>query len=223
MLAVGLHPYNERFIRPLKGETSSPVERARFAIVPFAMFAGAALGVAYGAALRAWMRLVSEDPEFTWAGTLFIVGAFTVSFALAGLVVGGRRRGWKAMMVPLRMLAIVLSLACFSGAGLVMLPTIVGGALGLARSDWPRWIRRGLVAVAVLSLPLAFLDKPHLSNTRLAVAIVVYAALVSIEIRVFAEPYRPTVGHLPAYVKVASAAVPVLAIGGLGAMIVGIG
>ena len=42
-----------------------------------------AIGVLGGAALgivaRAWMRLISEDPEFSWSGTLFIVIGFTCS------------------------------------------------------------------------------------------------------------------------------------------------
>ena len=35
-------------------------------------FGGALLGVM----ARLWMRFISEDPEFTWNGTLFIIGGF---------------------------------------------------------------------------------------------------------------------------------------------------
>jgi hypothetical protein len=31
-------------------------------------FVGRVVGVGYAACLRAWMRLVSTDPEFTWSG-----------------------------------------------------------------------------------------------------------------------------------------------------------
>jgi hypothetical protein len=40
-------------------------------IVVVAPFAGAALGVV----ARCWMRLITEDSEFTWSGTIFIVVA----------------------------------------------------------------------------------------------------------------------------------------------------
>ena len=39
---------------------------------------GLALGATLGLVARGWMRVASADPEFNWAGTVFIVAAFTV-------------------------------------------------------------------------------------------------------------------------------------------------
>ncbi len=197
--------------------TSSPTTRARppLRVVPLSMLAGAALGVGYGVAIRAWMRLVAEEPEFSWSGTLAIIIGFTVTYALAGLVVGGRRRGWKAAMIPTRTVAIVVSLVCFGAAGLVMLPTIVLGALALARSDWPRWLRVVLAVVAAVSVRGAFAETAHLSAARLGLAIAIYFALIAVEICVFAEPYRPTVARLPTAVKAIAVAGAILGVGAL--------
>lgn len=195
--------------------------RAALRIVPLSMLAGAALGATYGAVMRLWMRFISEDPEFTWAGTFFIVGAFAISFAFVGLVVAGRRRGWKAAMVPARTGAIVVSLSCFGGAGVLMLPTVVLGSLAWARTDWPLALRRVLGLFSAVSVLLAAGGAGELSSARLALAVVWYLAMVVIEIRVLSEPYRPTVARLPLVLKVASIAVPVLLVLGFVLLTVG--
>jgi hypothetical protein len=176
----------------------------------------------YGIALRAWMRLVSESPEFSWNGTLFIVGAFTITGAFAGLVVGARRRQWKALVIPIRFVAVVLSLSCFAGAGVVMLPTIVPGALALARKDWPQWVRRTLAVLSGLSVLIVFAGVDRLGELRAVVAIVTYMALVLVEIRIFSEAYRPTVARLPALCKVFAGMAGAGAALGVAAMTVGV-
>ena len=113
---------------------------------------GLAAGLAYGVCLRAWMRLVSTDPEFSWGGSGYIAGAFAVLGAMAGLVTAGRHRGWRRRLLASRIVGIVLSLGCFVAAGTLMFPTIVPGALGWARSDWPRPVRVGLVLLGLLPL-----------------------------------------------------------------------
>lgn len=185
------------------------------------MLVGAALGVVYGAAIRLWMRFISEDAEFSWSGTLFIVGAFTVSFSLAGLVVGGRRRGWKAAMIPARTIAIVISLSCFGGAGALMLPTVLLGSLAWARIDWPLMVRRGLGLLSAASVLLVFGDPGELSMPRLALGVVWYLALVLVEIRILSEPYRPTVARLPVVVKALCVVCPVLVLLGFAVLTVG--
>ena len=67
--------------------------------------AGLALGAVWGVVARAWMRLVSTSPEFSWSGTLMLVGLS----AIVGLLVGlswraryatGRRRLFRLLFVP---------------------------------------------------------------------------------------------------------------------------
>jgi hypothetical protein len=204
------------------GADSTLTGAGPFRVLPLSFLVGAAAGATYGTALRAWMRLVSDDPEFSWSGTLFIIGAFTVTFALAGLVVGGRRRGWRALLVPTRIVAIVVSLSCFVGAGVLMLPTIVFGALATARTDWRQGVRVTLRRLAGLSVLPVVVDLADRGVVRLAFAVLIYVALVLVEIRVFAEPYRPTVAQLPGTAKVLAGVAAGLAVLGVLAMTVGV-
>ena len=97
-----------------------------------------AVGLVYGAVLRLWMRFVSTEPEFTWSGTGYIVGAFTVLGLMAGLVDLGHRRGRRRTLLATRVVGSVLALGCFTAAGATMFPTIVPASLAVARTDWPR-------------------------------------------------------------------------------------
>jgi len=107
-------------------------------------------GFVLGAAARAWMRLISDSPEFTWSGTIFIVGGFTV-FGLVQSTVALRRRRirrrWALTIV--RVIGIVGMMPLFVAAGAVMFPTVMGAGLARARSDWPRWVRVVCVVVAL--------------------------------------------------------------------------
>ena len=64
-------------------------------IAPLRVVASAVLGLVAGAVFglvaRGWMRLVSADPEFSWSGTVFIIGAFVLWGFAQGLVMGVRR------------------------------------------------------------------------------------------------------------------------------------
>ena len=106
-------------------------------------------GLALGVAARAWMRLISEDPEFTWSGTLFIVLGFTM-FGLTQAIVAVARsrapRRWKLTIV--RTIGGIFMLPLFAAAGAVMFPTVVGAGLGSARTHWHRLIRAFCFLVA---------------------------------------------------------------------------
>ena len=98
------------------------------------------------------MRLVSTDPEFTWSGTLFIVGVFAFAGLMQGVALAVRGRGWRWWaQLPVRAVAAFSALLLGGGAGVVMLPSIVSGSLATARTDWPRALRIGLTAVAVVN------------------------------------------------------------------------
>lgn len=88
---------------------------------------GASAGVAWGVLARIWMRLISEDPEFTWAGTLGIVGLAAGLGAGVGVVaaarLGGRSLWWTVAVVP--------GLVLFMSPGMLLAPCFLLG--GLAR------------------------------------------------------------------------------------------
>ena len=70
--------------------------------VPRAAAAGLALGGGWGVAARIWMRLITTDPEFTWSGTGFILGATGIGGLALGLMYGVRRAGrsrWWRLLV----------------------------------------------------------------------------------------------------------------------------
>jgi hypothetical protein len=94
-------------------------------------------GTALGAIARAWMRLISDDPQFTWSGTLFIVIGFAV-FGLAQSIVAVVRdratRRWSTSIA--RLLGTIGLMPLFVGAGALMMPTVVGGGLAAARPEW---------------------------------------------------------------------------------------
>ncbi len=46
---------------------------------------GFALGATWGVLARVWMRLISTEPEFSWVGTLSIVGLAAVLGAGVGV------------------------------------------------------------------------------------------------------------------------------------------
>jgi hypothetical protein len=120
-------------------------------------------GLLWGVLARAWMRLITADPEFTWSGTTFIVVAFTIAAGAQGVAWAVRQRGWPWWAQAIaRTLALVLALPLGSGAGIVMLPAIITGSLAAGRTDWPGWVRIALAGVAAVNavalFPLFLLD-----------------------------------------------------------------
>lgn len=92
-----------------------------------AALVGFGLGAAWGAVARAWMRLVSTSPEFSWSGTVMIVGLSAVLGMLVGVSwrarhATGRRRWFRLLFVP--------GLILFAGQGLPLAPGfLVAGPL----------------------------------------------------------------------------------------------
>ncbi len=116
---------------------------------------GLVVGIILGAVARGWMRLISDDPEFSWDGTLFIIGSFTVWGFAQGFVIGVRRitsRRWVVSLV--RAFGIVGMMPIFSGAGAIMAPMVIFGGLALHRSEWKSVIRVLLCIVA--AVPVIF-------------------------------------------------------------------
>lgn len=113
---------------------------------------GLVFGAVVGVAARAWMRLVSSDPEFSWSGTVFIVGLFAFAGLVQGLAFAVRRRRWTWWhQLPARVVAAFGALLLGTGAGIVMLPAIVGGSLAVARTGWSRRARAVAACVAAVN------------------------------------------------------------------------
>jgi hypothetical protein len=104
---------------------------------------GIALGAGWGVLARIWMRQVSTIHNFSWTGTLFIVGLAALAGASLGLVDAARRRGgsrwWRLAALP--------SLLLFFGPGVPFLPSYLLGGWA-----WGSRASRALRAVAVLPL-----------------------------------------------------------------------
>jgi hypothetical protein len=111
-------------------------------------------GLILGIIARAWMRLISDDPQFTWSGTIFIVGGFTVfgfTQSVVAVVRRHTRRRWTLTIV--RVVGAIGLLPLFVGAGALMLPTVVAGGLAKFRVEWnniARWICLAVATVPVL-------------------------------------------------------------------------
>jgi hypothetical protein len=125
-------------------------------ILAAGLFGGLTLGII----ARAWMRLISEDPEFTWNGTIFIVGAFAVfGFTQAIVAVARRRERRRWALTVIRVVGIIGLMPLFVGAGAVMLPTVVAGGLARARVGWNhlvRWICLSIAMIPVLIVGSGF-------------------------------------------------------------------
>ena len=150
------------------------------------LLTGAVLGLLWGVGMRAWMRFITFDPEFSWSGTLFIIGATTLAGAMTGLAYHrwrlGRGQRWRFLglfFLPLGM-----------AAGSVMVPSFVLGGLALGRKQWHPWLRILMGAIAV-GFQVFFLMNEVLPAGRAVWAIPIYAVFLAIETWAFSIMARP--------------------------------
>ena len=149
---------------------------------------GALGGLVWGIGLRAWMRFITTNPEFTWSGTLFIIGATTLAGAMTGLAHNrwqlGRGNWWRLLgffFLPLG-----------AAAGSVMVPTFALGGLALGRWRWPIWTRLLLAAVAIGFQIFFFANSvDDLPAGRELPALLIYAVFLAIETWAFSIMARP--------------------------------
>jgi hypothetical protein len=177
------------------------------------LLAGVA-GLAWGVVARLWMRFISTDPEFTWSGTLFIIFGFGIFGLTQGVALAGRRAGWRRPgLTVARVVGGIGMVPIFGGAGALMLPTVLGGGLAWFRTDWSRWVRGVLVAVACL--PPVFLFGSGLSEDGWSFKLVVGALLLLPLYGVIILATRPTLApqldgwRLPRLVRIGLALVTV--------------
>ncbi len=148
---------------------------------------GASLGLGWGVAARAWMRLISTQPEFSWSGTGSIVGACTVVGLLLGAAEASRRRGGRRWRRATAASALLLGV----GAGIIVLPTALLGGLAAGLQRWHPVIRTvlglGAAAPALLVARDIWRTWP---SPRGAVAIAVWVALAATLALAFSVPFR---------------------------------
>lgn len=116
-----------------------------------AILAGALAGAIWGVVARVWMRVISAEHEFTWGGTLGIIGIFAV-FGLGQAVAAiARRSAWPmGRQIAMRVLSIVATIPMGLAAGAPMLPYLLLAALALGRTDLHRAVRFALAALAIV-------------------------------------------------------------------------
>jgi len=206
-------------IAPQRAATDRTV-RARWT-VPAALGLGVLGGAVLGVVARLWMRLISTEPEFTWSGTLFIVVAFAL-FAFGQAVSWSARRTSRRRrrVTAARTAGVVLSLAIFGGAGSLMLPTVLAGALAAWRTDWTRAVR---VVVAIAAVPIAgFLAKEIVGDLGWGVhgltGVALFVALYGVVIVALGPTVAPVADgwRMSRRVRIALTVAPV----GLGALFV---
>jgi hypothetical protein len=136
------------------------------------------------------MRFITTNPEFTWTGTGYILGATTLAGMLLGL--GWARRAkakgnwWR--LTGLSMLPLGVA------AGGVMIPSVALGALALGRKNWHGAVRGVLLAIAAGIQILAFTAGPGdgFPSNKVVPAMVIYAVLISLEAVAFSIPFLPS-------------------------------
>ena len=141
---------------------------------------GLLLGAAWGVAARVWMRLISDQPEFSWAGTLFVVGLAAVfgasTVAAATALRQGRSGWWRLLATP--------GLLLFASQGIAFLPGFLVAAAGLSRRSRTGYV---VALVGVLVVPVLLwgdlrLDEVTMlpASTRAQVAMLVGMPLLGL-------------------------------------------
>lgn len=183
---------------------------------------GIGLGIAWGVAMRGWMRYISTEPDFSWAGTIFILGASAI---VGGLLAFARHRRsvggigwWRLTMISLLMLG---------AGGAVMWPSVVLGAIAFARKR-PPWLRFVLVLAALGAqypvLQDTVLDNRSFGLVESVIAVAWYLPFLTAEAWAFSVVFTPrlTGAPIPGRLKAALIAVPVAMVSIMGILVVGI-
>jgi len=186
------------------------------------VIAGAVIGICWGSLMRAWMRYVSTSPEFSWSGTLFIIGAAATVGSILGFarhrrIVGGV--GWWRLSA--------LSLVLLGAGGAVMWPSVVAGgaAFAIRRPRWMRWPLAGGAAVAQIPVLLeTVVDNWTFGATDKVIAILWYLPMLALEAWAFSVVFasRMEDAPMPGRVKRIALAAPVAMAALLGGVAMGI-
>lgn len=151
---------------------------------------GLAAGLVWGAAARGWMRYVSEDPEFSWSGTLAILGLSMLAGLTLGSVEWLRRKGCRGW----RRLAALPALLMFASPGMLMAPSALFGALALSGRGG-RWVRLPAVALAAGPAAPFLLEEGFPHSTAVSLG---WYALLCLALAVGWLPVMLVTGRTPA-------------------------
>lgn len=161
----------------------------------WALARGLTIGAGVGIAYRLWMRLISTNPSFSWDGTIFIIllGVFAgVGASLARTARTRFRRRWARGVA--RTLGTIAVLALGLGQGMIALPVWLLGGLAWARSQWNRWVRVALLALAAGATWMMFHtiapDLEGLHTVRRLLAVPTFFALAAAIAMLFTWPTR---------------------------------
>ncbi len=114
---------------------------------------GLVTGLGLGIVARSFMRLLTEEPDFTWSGTLFIVGLFTVFGVAQELVAAIRTRTSRRWItVPIRVIGGFSYLVLAGGPGVLLVPFLWLGGLAMWRTSWHRRVRATLAILAAADM-----------------------------------------------------------------------
>lgn len=167
---------------------ASAVGTARHPVLRGALV-GAGLGVVWGVGVRIFMRLVSDNPGFSWAGTLFILGLAGLMGTGLGILAAakahGGRRWWRLAVLP--------GLLLLAGQGMPFIPSFLLGSLAFSRRHpalralgvaaigggvWVLWWLIHLNTDTMLSMPTAMLVRGLVGFTLLSVAMAAAASVL---------------------------------------------
>jgi hypothetical protein len=128
------------------------------ATLPRAAAFGAVTGAAWGVLARIWMRLISGNPEFSWTGTLLIIGLAALLGGGVGLAararLAGRSRWWTLAVVP--------GLLLFLSPGMLLAPSFLVGSLAYAqRGRILRVVGWAVIALSIVGSGLLAVLEPE--------------------------------------------------------------
>ena len=116
-------------------------------IILAAVFGGLTLGIV----ARLWMRWISTDPEFTWAGTLGIVISFTIFATTQATIYVLRKRVISRRLTSvIRGIGTFLTLPLFTAAGAVMFPTVILASIAIWRKKIDKRVRIALLIISFI-------------------------------------------------------------------------
>lgn len=164
--------------------------------------AGAVIGLLWGVAMRAWMHYISTDREFSWSGTLFILGASVIVGTALGVARHRRQSGgtgwWRLSLASLFLLG---------AGGAVMWPAVILGAIAIGRPRPAvlRWLLGlGAAASQVPVITETILENWRFSTTDKILATAWYLPMLALEAVAFSVAFAPAVEGAPMPKRVAA-------------------